>query len=362
MKTNDIFISTSMVEPRHQTDFWRSVAGPVFMPSPVSSEPRAPLQGILRARPLGATVVGSTRFNNQRFDRDRGNIVQSGLDYYFVQIVVSGGMRGDFNGTDVVAEPGDILIADLTQTLSSETQAGYRISILINRKPLEKAIGFRNLHGVVLKGQRPMTQYLATCLSGLFELSPSLTDAQAAAAEDAVVAVMVAALKGEELDPQDDSSPLMLALRERVLEFMVQNIHRPELSPELIQRRFHVSRAHLYRTFAADGGVAKVLRDMRLDAAFQELTSSQRPSRYISQIAFTYGFSNSSQFQRGFRARFGLTPKEAREEKPFLLQKARPGPDILAYFQDVRNQTDEIYGTAEDNLSSMEGSRQLELP
>ncbi len=338
MMAKDVFISTAMVEAEHRTEFWRAAAGPIFEPSPIPQEWNVPLEGILRARPFGSLVVGSTTFNNQRFNRDRRNIVQGGLDYYFIQIAVSGGMRGDFNGINVKADSGDILIADLAQTLRSETEAGYRASVLINRKLLEKAVGFRNLHGVVLKADWPMTRYLVTCLGGLFDLAPSLSDTQAASIEEAVIALLAAALKGAGVERPEDTSPLSLVLRQRVLEFMEQNIHTPELSPEFIQRRFHVSRAHLYRTFANDGGVAKVLRDMRLDAAFLELTKAERSTRSIAEIAFSLGFSSSNQFLRGFRARFGMTPTEAREERFALQSTTQPKPDLLAYFSDVRNQ------------------------
>lgn len=342
MMVNDVFISTAMVEAEHRNDFWRAAAGPIFEPSPIPDERNIPLEGILRARPLGSLVVGSTTFNAQRFSRDRRNILQSGLDYYFVQIAVSGAMTGDFNGINVNVDVGDILIADLAQTLKTETKAGYRASTLLRRKPLEKAAGFRNLHGVVLKAEWPMTQLIATCLGGLFALSASLSSTHAEAVEEAVVTLLAAALKGEAPERTDDSSPLSLVLRQRVLEFMEQNIHLPEMSPELIQRRFHVSRAHLYRAFAAEGGVTKVLRDKRLDAAFLELTKADRSSRSIAEIAFGLGFSSGNQLLRGFRARFGVTPSEAREEKLIFQPRTRPNPNLLAYFSDVRNQVTKL--------------------
>lgn len=338
MMAKDVFISTAMVEAEHRTEFWRAAAGPIFLPSPIAEERNVPLKGILRARAFGSLVVGSTTFNNQRFDRDRRSIIQGGLDYYFIQIAVSGGMKGDFNGVNVKADVGDILIADLAQTLKSQTEAGFRTSVLVNRKPLEKAVGFRNLHGVVLKADQPMTRYLATCLGGLFDLGPSLDDTQAEAIEEAVIALLAAALKGEGVEKPEDTSSLSLVLRQRVLEFMERNLHTPEMSPEFIQRRFNVSRAHLYRTFAKDGGVAKVLRDMRLDAAFRELTKAERSSRSIAEIAFSLGFSSGNHFLRGFRARFGMTPTEARHERLASQSKFQPGPDLLAYFSDVQSQ------------------------
>lgn len=339
---NDVFISTTMVEAEHRNDFWRAAAGPIFEPSPLPDEHKTPLEGILRARPLGSMVVGSTTFNAQRFSRDRRNIVQSGLDYYFIQIAVAGAMKGEFNGVSVNVEVGDILIADLAQTLTTETRAGCRASTLLPREHLEKAVGFRNLHGIVLKAGCPMTKLIATYLGGLFALSTSFSCTQAEAVEEAVVILLAAALKGETLEKAEEFSPLTLVLRQRVMAFIKQNIHLPEMSQELIQRRFNVSRTHLYRAFAADGGVTKVLRDMRLDAAFVELTRRNRSRRSITQIAASLGFSNGNQFLRGFRTRFGVTPSEAREELFVSQQTARPNSDLFHYFSDVRNQATKL--------------------
>nr|WP_225737270.1 helix-turn-helix domain-containing protein [Dyella acidiphila] len=101
-------------------------------------------------------------------------------------------------------------------------------------------------------------------------------------------------------------------LRQTIVDFIARNLYLSELSPEFLCRRFNVSRAHLYRAFAADGGVAKVLRDMRLDAAYGELTDAGRATRSITEIAYSLGFSSASQLLRSFRTRFGITPKEAR--------------------------------------------------
>jgi AraC-like DNA-binding protein len=124
--------------------------------------------------------------------------------------------------------------------------------------------------------------------------------------------MLSAALKGDDVAGQTDLSPLSVALRQRVLEFIEQNLHWRELSPGSIQRRFNVSRSHLYRAFENDGGVAKVLRERRLDAAFAELIRSGNTTRSIARIAYDLGFSSSQQFLRSFRARFGAKPSEVR--------------------------------------------------
>ena len=85
-----------------------------------------------------------------------------------------------------------------------------------------------------------------------------------------------------------------------------------EASAEAIKQAFLKAGHTSEHAFANDGGVAKVLRDIRLDAAYRELTGAVRPLRSITEIAYSLGFSSGNQLLRSFRARFGVTPSEAR--------------------------------------------------
>jgi AraC-like DNA-binding protein len=98
-------------------------------------------------------------------------------------------------------------------------------------------------------------------------------------------------------------------------------------------RRFQISRAHLYRVLALDGGVAGSIRNRRLDAAYREIASGREASRSITEIAFHFGFSNSSQFARAFRERFSVSPTEARDDRELLRYPDDSGSELQAHFE-----------------------------
>jgi len=222
----------------------------------------------------------------------------------------------------------------MTQPLSSAVDAGSRLSVVMPRRELEKATGYRNLHGARLKGAWPVTQIITHYLAQLVSLEDPLATAQAFAAQEALIVLLAGALNGEALAHVATPQPAGVTLRQRVLTFIEQNLGSGELTPDAIQRRFNVSRAHLYRAFAADGGVARVVQDKRLDAAFLELLRAGPSSRSIADIAYSMGFSSSNQLLRNFRARFGVTPSEARNEG----KMSHPGKlhtgDFQAYLQE----------------------------
>ncbi|WP_205794183.1 helix-turn-helix domain-containing protein [Burkholderia sp. Ac-20353] len=314
MTQPEIIISTDAVEPCLRNDFWREVTFPVFDTTPVDGTTSTPLCGAIHSRPVGGLLIGTVSFNAQRYRRDRRVIAQGGLDHYMIQMLTAGTMRGTFGRRSVTAEPGDICIMDFTRTFESRVDTGARMTMAVPRKDLENALGRRDLHGAVLKAGAPMTQLLIDFLQGLIAVSARLSASEAFAAQGAMVSLLAAGLAGQDITGHAAPSALNEVLRERVIEFIDANLTRPELGPELLMRRFRISRAHLYRAFTEDGGVGTLIRNKRLDAAYLALTHHRGRERSITEIATECGFSSSARFLRAFRSHFGFTPSDAKRE------------------------------------------------
>lgn len=308
-----LFLTTDVVDPQLRTDAWREITRPLFDTSPRLK--KTLLEGSLTSRSIGGILIGPTTFNAQQYRRDQRIILRSGLDSYLLQLFVEGALVGDCDGTAVSARPGDITVFDLARTFSSQVSPGSTISLILPRARIEKAAGGRSLHGAVLAFENPVTRLLADFIVGLSNAAPDLDRSDAIAMEDAVLDLLAAGISRRELGAEAAAAPLAKILRQRVLEFIDANLFEPELGPTLLMARFRVSRAHLYRMFTADGGVASVVRDKRLDAAYQELIGrGGGPQRSLTDMAYGLGFSSSAQFAKAFRARFSITPSEARQE------------------------------------------------
>ncbi|TCQ70935.1 AraC-like DNA-binding protein [Ochrobactrum sp. BH3] len=313
--TDEILVSTRMVEECMRNDFWQEASRPFYETTPLIADGTRQLEGTIKSREVAGLTFASVAFNDQRYKRDRRIIAWSGLDQYLIAVVIRGTVSGDFAGTDVVAHSGDICVLDLTKTLHSEVTAGCTLSILIPRAILAKATGYTNLHGFVLKSHMPMTRLITTYLEAMNGLKQHLDEDEAGAAQEATVTLIATALLGERTDSDRNLHPLTLVLRQRALGFINQHINNPHLSPELVLRRFNVSRTHLYRAFAGDGGIKTLIQARRLDAAFLELTRKEAPPRSIAAIAAAHGYSSTEHFSNCFKSRFDLRPSEARSER-----------------------------------------------
>lgn len=97
----------------------------------------------------------------------------------------------------------------------------------------------------------------------------------------------------------------------RILDCIEAQLCDPALGAEFLLRRFYVSRPTLYRMFHPLGGVARYIRERRLQAAHARLREDPRCT--ITFLLYDLGFESERQFQRAFQTRFGMSPACWRE-------------------------------------------------
>lgn len=311
MICSETFISTDAIEHSLRDEYWRDVTRPFCETTLVSTHGAATLEGTMRLRHVGGLTLGSTTFNAQRYKRDKATIARSGLDHYLIHVVVAGSIRGNFDGRDVVAAPGGICIIDLARPYECKVDAGERLATTVPRAGIDKLLGRRDVHGLVLRAGHPMTRLLIDYLCGFHAVSGQLSASEDVAVQDALITLLSAGLSNTAPIQDEPASVLGQALRVRALAYIDRHLADPALGPDLLTQRFRVSRAHLYRVFADLGGVAQVIKSRRLDAAYASLLDPRRSMRPVSQVAADCGFRDVGRFRKAFMSRFGVASDEA---------------------------------------------------
>jgi AraC-like DNA-binding protein len=105
---------------------------------------------------------------------------------------------------------------------------------------------------------------------------------------------------------------------EALLAFCRQNLHNPDLSPQLVADHLGISVRTLHLRFQKTGqSFGRWLLDHRLEACRAALRDPNQGALNISEIAYRWGFNDLSHFNKTFRARFRETPREWRKrERP----------------------------------------------
>ncbi|EMD2213629.1 helix-turn-helix domain-containing protein [Pseudomonas aeruginosa] len=96
-------------------------------------------------------------------------------------------------------------------------------------------------------------------------------------------------------------------------QYIQQHLDEPALSCERVAAATGVSSRHLARLFAQEGSSpGRYLQERRLERARQLLVSPQGRRLDVAEVAYRHGFSSQAHFARAFKARYGMTPSEAR--------------------------------------------------
>jgi AraC-like DNA-binding protein len=97
----------------------------------------------------------------------------------------------------------------------------------------------------------------------------------------------------------------------------IENGLTTKLSIDAIAASHRITPRYIQKLFEADGTTfTEFVRDRRLERARAMLVSPRCDNKQISEIALEVGFDDLSYFDRAFRRRFGLSPRDVRNCGP----------------------------------------------
>ncbi|MGJ4928995.1 acetamidase/formamidase family protein [Bradyrhizobium sp. HKCCYLS2038] len=112
------------------------------------------------------------------------------------------------------------------------------------------------------------------------------------------------------------SSAAQSATLHRICQTIERQLDDAELTPARVAQSEGISERYLQKLFESAGdNFTHYLKERRLQRAWTDLSNPTEAHHSISEIAYRYGFGDSAHFSRSFRARFGLSPREFRQQK-----------------------------------------------
>ncbi|UHC17161.1 helix-turn-helix domain-containing protein [Methylobacterium currus] len=271
---------------------------------------------------LGTVLVGEISAPTQALERTARKAAIQGLDHVLIQFYESGSSLIRTDRSEATVSPSDFVVYDLSQPVAVSSSAVTATNILLPRALLGNRTGLVSaLHGSVFstahdKGAELFACYLRRLVASCDDLDahhvPNLAEAAAS--------LCATALPNWAADGVAERRATL-----KVRAFIHDNLGTPELGPEMICARFGLSRATLYRQFAADDGVQNYIRNCRLAQAMRLLTEPAEEGRpRISSIAYATGFSDDRSFSRAFKRRYGCLPRDAAAERAAGSPRVQP--------------------------------------
>jgi AraC-like DNA-binding protein len=238
-------------------------------------------------------------------------------DYLLFERFYSGGGRCEVDDVGFEVVPERLHLIDMSQRYVSQKERSLSQGICIPHATLGFVPGEEPVFTSV-DLDSPRGRLLASAHAELFACQdiPDCEDAPVIAQTfiGLVRQLMLGPEPGE--SPSDDGDlPLGLLLR----DYIAASLHRPDLGVDSLTSDFGISRPTLYRHFDEEGGVARYIRNRRLDRCFFELAGAEATHGQVAAVARRWHFTDATHFGRLFRQRFGTAPSE------YLATQTAPG-------------------------------------
>jgi AraC-like DNA-binding protein len=262
--------------------------------------------GRISVRAYDTLDVADISDDVSRIVRDRRGIRQDDAEHIFLVMQVEGQLGVDHNSHDTILSPGDCILLDSTKE-GNLHNLGHPRRFLSFHLPRQSFLSER---GAVPRIGAPLRPAGSTALALRRRLAGVLRGETATGRADLLVDVThhAFARPGEDLA---QLSPSSLASRhDLALEIIESNLRSETLTLPWLAARVGLSPRQLQRSFQARGtSFRETLRAKRYRLVTEHLDRLPRAYGNIAALAFHAGFRDLSNFNRGFRRRFEMSPR-----------------------------------------------------
>jgi AraC family transcriptional activator of tynA and feaB len=302
--------STGTVCAREKVSYWReTVSGAVFGIS-VETIPEQ-FSARITARNVGPLRFAISESTGYQISRSRRDIDARPSDHYSIYLQLSGQTVSSMNDDTSIFNANDLGVYDGRQPFRA-MHGGKRAIAVMPRSMLERRAPWltRRPHHK-LAADSPFAELARQHLMTLADPDSSLSETAISMLNENLCN-LVALASADGVEPGRLQPELQL---EAILAFCRQHLHDAELSPQHAADRLGMSVRTLHWRFKQTGQTfGRWVRENRLDGCAVALRDSNQRAFNISEIAYNWGFNDLSHFNKAFRARFNMTPREWRHE------------------------------------------------
>jgi AraC-like DNA-binding protein len=300
-----------------QFSFWREAVWEAFVPVALSRPQDGPFHSAVTAWSLGPLAISTITSQAQSVVRTETEIARRRGEVFFLNLPLSTGTSATQGGRTALLAPGDFVLIDGSRPFELTFDRSFsQVSLMLPHEVLMPVLADPwSATAVRIPGDSGVGAIAAGAVRSLASARGTFTRHEARAITDHLVG-LIAVAAGSSQEPTQRS-----ASRARLLQAALDEIERSlddaDLSPAAVASAIGISTSYLHRLFADHGpSLGRWLLIRRLDRCHRDLDDPSRRHWTIAQIASQHGFRDPSYFARAFKAHYGMTPGQARGQRP----------------------------------------------
>ncbi len=308
--------STSKVHPRDRLTYWRDEASKAYVAHEFSSEIGQAFNGTIRAGSLDLLTLSLFTSDACTVRRTQECLRQDGDDDLLVGVQVAGGMTICQDGRECDLAANDIVLIEPRRPFTLNIRDGNRCLVTkVPRRHLQARLAdVSGLNARTLHSDEPAAGLAAGFLAMLPERLDALDGSMAGAtiahqALDLVALAFAGHASRASVTLSSRRAAALLALKAKISGMLCD----PDLKPAGAAAAAGISVRYANSLLAEEGtSLEQFIISRRLDRCYAALIDPAQAQRTVSEIAFSYGFSDLSHFGRRFKSQFGQSPRERR--------------------------------------------------
>ncbi|TMR97704.1 helix-turn-helix domain-containing protein [Nonomuraea basaltis] len=308
--------TTEHVEPAERIHYWEDYNRKALVGLSCTSYSE---QGLLARQTnieLGGLRLAEIAGNAHAIERSPQTVRSTPKDSVFANLLVKGEAVFLHENGCLAATAGELVVYDTRRPyLFGFSSSMRQILVDVPRDLFARTCVGGGLPGPMLFGrgtarEGALVAALSSLLGGLAALRDRHDPGDAERAVLDLLRQLAEERTGGRTGPDAYQSQLIVAE-----DYIERHLHDPCLGASQVAGVMGISVRHLARIFESTGrSPARYIMERRLVRAHQELTGPGAWQTTIADVAHRWGFSSQAHFARLFRARFSLTPSEARGE------------------------------------------------
>lgn len=308
---------TASLNGPERIELWADTITRVFGPFGISRSGSARFRGRLRVERRGDIRFIELGYSGHVFHRSPGDVSRLNDAYCSLLRPLAGRLRLVQGGDEHVLEAGRSYVVNHSVPYETRPESGYRATALaFPPSALASRLARPQPFYALPDAAHSPRAALLSAFQRHFSAGRSIwTEAEFPALTNQLFDLIALAIAEPGQGVSAVETAARAARRAEAVRFIRDHLNDRDLTPRSVALACGISLAYLHEIFRAGPlGVEETIVSERLECARRMLRAPECAGDQIATVAYRAGFCDPAHFARAFRRRFGVTPREWRQD------------------------------------------------